>query len=134
MLDGTWRTEGQLVGVSSSPKSTLAAVDRYEWLPGVNLLAHYVAGHLGRTSVASFEIWAYDQRRGRYQSTAFDANGAPSTFEGRLRGGEWTVRGMTHRFRGTFSKDGRTLSGMWDQRTRRTWKPWLSITLRKAGA
>jgi hypothetical protein len=63
LLVGTWRTEGQLVGVPPGPKTTLAAVDRYEWLPGLDLLAHYVAGHLGRTSVASFEVWAYDRHR-----------------------------------------------------------------------
>lgn len=131
MLAGTWRTEGQLVGVPSALKNALVAVDRYEWLPGVNLLAHYVAGHLGRKSVASFEIWAYDRGRRTYPSTSFDANGAPSTFEGRLRGRQWTIRGKTQRFRGTFSADGFTLSGTWDQKSGRAWKAWLAITLRK---
>ena len=134
MLAGTWRTEGQLVGVPSGPKTALAAVDRYEWVPGVDLLAHYVAGHLGRKSVASFEIWAYDRRRRAYASTSFDENGVPATFTSRLRGREWTIRGQTQRFRGIFSKDGLTLSGTWDQRSGRSWKPWLAIVLRKASA
>jgi hypothetical protein len=134
LLAGTWRTEGQLVGVPPGPKSTLAAVDRYEWLPGVSLLAHYVAGHLGRTSVASFEVWAYVPARHAYTSTSFDERGVPSTFEGRLHGRAWTIRGTTQRFRGEFSDDGLTLSGTWDQKAGRSWKPWLTIVLRKAGS
>ena len=66
LLSGTWRTEGQLVGVRPGPSSSLVAVDRYEWLPGLNSLAHYVAGHLGRKSVASFEIWSYVPRRRKF--------------------------------------------------------------------
>ena len=134
LLAGTWMTDGQLVGVPPRPTTTLAAVDRYEWLPGVNLLAHYVAGHLGRKSVASFEVWAYDRRRRVYSSTSFDENGVPSTFQARLRGRQWSIRGKTQRFRGTFSNDGLTLSGTWDQKSSRIWKPWLTITLRKAGS
>ena len=134
LLAGTWRTEGHLVGAPPGRKATLAAVDRYEWVPGVNLLAHYVAGHLGRASVASFEVWSYDPRRRLYAGTSFDANGAPSSFRARLRGGEWLVNGETERFRGAFSRDGLTLEGTWARKHGRAWKPWLAITLRKVGA
>jgi hypothetical protein len=133
-LVGVWRTEGQLVGLPAGPKTRLAAVDRYEWVPGLNLLAHYVAGHLGRTSVASFEIWSYRRARRAYASTSFDESGVPSTFQGQLRGRQWTIRGRVQRFHGTFSEDGLTLSGTWDQKSGRTWKPWLTIMLRKAGS
>ena len=133
-LNGTWRTDGYLIGVPTSPRATLAAVDRYEWVPGVGVLAHYVAGHLGRTSVASFEAWTYDRRRRMYVSTSFDERGERTTFEARLRRREWTVQGTEQRFRGTFAADGHTLSGTWDRKAGRTWKPWLAITLRKAGA
>ena len=133
LLAGTWRTEGQIVGVAPGPATTLAAVDRYEWVPGLNLLAHYVAGHIGRKSVGSFEIWSYVRARRAYASTSFDENGVPSTFRGVLRGRQWTIRGRMQRFHGTFSEDGLTLSGTWDQKSGRTWKPWLKITLRKAG-
>ena len=133
-LDGTWRTEGHLVGQPLSAGTTLVAVDRYEWLPGLNLLAHYVAGHLGRTSVASFEVLAYNRGRKAYTSTSFDESGVPSTFAGLLRGREWTIRGKTQRFRGTFAKDGISIAGTWDQKSDGTWKPWLTITLRKAGS
>ena len=133
LLSGTWRTEGNLIGVPEGSKSVLAAVDRYEWLPGLDLLAHYVAGHLGRTSIASFEIWSYDRRRRAYASTSFDERGVVSTFKARLRGRQWTILGKTQRFRGAFSKDGLTLSGTWERKSRRKWKPWLTITLSKAG-
>ena len=103
MLAGTWRTEGQLVGTPPGSKTTLAAVDRYEWVPGLDLLAHYVAGHLGRKSVASFEIWAYDRRRRSCASTSFDENGVPAT----------------------------TFSGTWDQKSGRSWRPWLTIVLHR---
>jgi hypothetical protein len=108
-------------------------VDRYEWLPGLNVLAHYVAGHLGGTSVASFEVWGYSRSRRAYASTSFDEDGVPTTFAGHLRGRAWTIQGKTQRFRGTFSADRRTLSGTWDQKANRTWKPWLTIALQKAG-
>jgi hypothetical protein len=111
----------------------LAAVDRYEWLPGLQLLAHHVVGHLGTRSVASFEVWAYVPGRRAYASTSFDEDGVPTTFEGRLRGLEWSIRGKTQRFRGSFSADGLTLSGTWHQRSARSWKPWLKITLSKVG-
>jgi len=133
-LEGTWRTEGQLVGAPTGLATTLVAVDRYEWIPGLNLLAHYVAGHLGRTSVASFEIWSYVRARRTCISTSFDDGGVASTFQGRLHGHVWEVRGEKQRFRGTFSEDGRMLSGIWDQKSGRTWKPWLSIVLRKVSA
>lgn len=133
LLAGTWRTEGQLVGVPPGPKTILSAVDRYEWVPGLDMLAHYVTGHLGRTSVASFEIWSYVRARRTYASASFDERGVPSSFQGHLRGRHWTIRGSKQRFRGTFSGDGLTLSGTWDQKSGRTWKPWLKIVLRKAG-
>lgn len=133
LLHGTWRTEGQLVGVAPSPRSTLAAVDRYEWLPGLDLLAHYVAGHLGARSVASFEVWRYDRTRRAYVSTSFDERGETATFRAHLRGRRWSVDGETQRFRGAFSADGETLTGTWEQKHGRAWKPWMTITLRKAG-
>lgn len=133
LLAGTWRTEGQLVGLPPGPKTTLAAVDRYEWLPGLQLLAHHVVGHLGARSVASFEVWAYRPGRRTYASTSFDEDGVPTTFEGRLRNLEWTIRGKTQRFRGSFSADGLTLSGTWEQRSGRSWKRWLTIALHKVG-
>ena len=133
-LSGTWRTEGQLVGQAPGSRTKLAAVDRYEWLPGVALLAHYVAGYLGPTSVASFEVWSYDRSRRTYVSTSFDEHGATTTFEARLRGRQWTIEGTTQRFRGTFSADRDALSGTWDQKAGRAWKPWLTITLRKVGS
>jgi hypothetical protein len=133
LLVGTWRTDGHLVGATPGPKTTLSAVDRYEWLPGLELLAHYVSGHLGKTSVASFEVWRYDRRRREYESTSFDENGVKTTFEGRLRNRSWTIVGKSQRFNGAFAKDGLTLSGTWDQRSRGRWSPWLTITLRKIG-
>jgi hypothetical protein len=84
--------------------------------------------------VASFEVWAYDRRRRRCVSTSFDEQGVTSTFEARLRGRQWTIKGKTQRFRGTFSSDGDALSGTWDQKWGRAWKPWLTITLRRAGS
>lgn len=122
------------MGVPPGPRATLAAVDRYEWVPGLNLLAHYVAGHLGRTSVASFEIWSYAASLRTYASTSFDDSGVASKFQARLQGRRWTIRGKTQRFRGTFSNDGLTLSGTWDQKSGGSWKPWLMIVLRKAGS
>ena len=134
LLSGTWRTDGQLVGPPPGPRTTLTAVDRYEWLPGLDLLAHHVSGHLGPESVASFEVWAWDRRRRAYVSTSFDEHGTTSTFRATLRGRRWSVDGRTERFRGTFSADGATLSGTWDRKSGRTWKPWLTITLRRTGA
>jgi hypothetical protein len=133
LLVGTWRTDGQLFGAASGPKATLSAVDRYEWLPGLDLLGHYVSGHLGKTSVASFEVWRYDRRRRVYESTSFDENGASSTFEARHHGHDWTILGKSQRFHGSFSKDGSTLSGTWDQKSNGRWSPWLTITLQKVG-
>ena len=134
LLVGTWSTEGKLVGLPAHPRNTLVAVDRYEWVPGLELLAHYVAGHLGRTSVASFDVWARDRGRQSYASTSFDDNGVATTFQSRFRGGEWTIVGEKQRFRGSFSKDRLTIVGTWDQKASGVWKPWLTITLRKAGA
>lgn len=133
-LAGTWRTEGHLVGQRPGPKTILDAVDRYEWLPGVSLLAHHVAGQLGGKSVASFEVWAYDRRRRVYASTSFDERGVPTTFQARLRGRQWTIQGERQRFRGSFSADGLSLSGTWDQKASGgAWKAWLTITLKKLG-
>lgn len=132
-LAGVWRTDGRLVDAGDGAAAVLAAVDRYEWVPGLPLLAHHVAGHLGRTSVASFEVWAYDGGTRTYASTSFDEHGATSAFVSTLEGRAWTIRGDAQRFLGAFSQDWRTIAGTWHQKHGRSWKPWLDVELRKAG-
>ena len=46
-----------------------------------------------------------------------------------MNGGVWQYASVC----GIFSKDGLTLSGTWDQKSGRSWKPWLLLALRKAG-
>lgn len=44
----------------------------------------------------------------------------------------WKIRGKTERFDGKFSKDRRTLTGVWERRRGSKWTPWMEITLNRA--
>ena len=51
-----------------------------------------------------------------------------------IRGRNWIIRGKTERFHGTFSNNCLRFPAHGTEKSNRIWKPWLTITLRKAGA
>ena len=130
---GKWRTEGEIVdGVGNAER--VRAIDTYEWLPGGYFLVHHVDGRMGDDVVKTLEIIGYDAVRAMYFSHAFDNHGNVATYDASLSGRAWSIRGGSERFAGTFSEDGRALTGTWERKADDgEWHHWMTIKLTKVG-
>jgi hypothetical protein len=137
-LIGRWRTQGWTRETADAPAARIDAVDTYEWLPGRYALLHRVDAHVGEEHVEGAEIIGWDPSRGAYVTQYFGSDG-PNAYEATLaeRDGAlvWSMRSTADRFTGTFSDDGDTITGHWEQLdSHGEWQPWMEITLtRQAG-
>jgi hypothetical protein len=125
---GTWNTSGALVDGSG----TLIATDIYRWLPGKQFIAHDVDARLGDHVTRSLEIIGWDARRKTLFSHSFDDQGSHDEFTCSLVRRRWQIHSSALRFDGGFSSDAARLTGTWDMKRGRAWKPWLEIELRRA--
>ena len=128
VLVGRWRTTGEFVGAAEDAPC-LRASDSYEWLPGGYFLLHRAEGELDGTRFATHEIFGYDAAEEHHFSYSFDDRGTVSRYHASFEGRAWRIDGVAERFRGEFGADGRTLAGLWEQRTDAGWRPWLRIAL-----
>ncbi len=135
VLVGRWKTEGWTREGFGSPAAKIDATDTYEWLPGGFGLLHSVDAHVGDEKVEGAEIIGYDPDRAGYVTLYIGSDG-PTAYEAAL--GEegdalvWEMRSENNRFAGTFSADGNTIAGHWEQLYEGSaWLPWMDITLTK---
>ena len=89
---------------------------RFEWLDGAFLLQRWtLRGGPEGAPTGGTTIVGCDAARGSYMQLYSDDRGVSRVYEMELRGPEWTLRRagppFAQRFRGTFSADGRTISG-----------------------
>ena len=127
---GTWRTEGVIRAGEHGPAAAFTATDRYEWMAGGFFLIHHVAAQMGEDPLTALEIIGYDPATGTYPMRSFDSQGNTGTHQAALRDGVWTFAGDTERFTGSFSEDGNTITGLWEQSADgSTWVPWMDVTL-----
>jgi hypothetical protein len=135
-LVGTWQTEGWTRETPGQPAARIDATDTYEWLPGGFGLLHRVDARVGDQRVEGAEIIGYDPARGSYVTQYFGTDG-PAAYEARLTEQQgdlvWTMRSEADRFTGTFSADGGTITGHWEQLRGSVWEPWMDITLTRKG-
>jgi hypothetical protein len=113
-------------------------VDTYEWLPGRFALLHKVDARVGEAQVAGAEIIGWDPARGAYVTQDFGSDG-PNTYEASLAEENgalmWSTRSHSDRFEGTFSDDGSSIDGHWEQLDETgNWQPWMEITLTRQQA
>jgi hypothetical protein len=132
-LIGRWRTEGWTSETAEAPAMRIEAVDTYEWLPGRFALLHTVDARVGEERVEGAEIIGWDPARSAYITQYFGSDG-PNAYEASLTEEEgslvWSMRSRADRFTGTFSDDGNTITGRWDQLDEdKSWTPWMQITL-----
>lgn len=127
---GRWRTSGRVKG-SHGEMLELSGSDVYEWLPGRHFLEHRVNVRIGDEPVYALEIIGVDKTSGLYFMQAFDNQGNVEEMQASCESGIWRFRGAALRFRGSFSNEGRTLSGDWEQRTGDHWHHLMSIVLEK---
>jgi hypothetical protein len=132
-LVGRWRTAGWTTETADAPAARIEAVDTYEWLPGRFGLLHTVDARVGDAHVEGAEIIGWEPARGTYVTQYFGSDG-PNAYEAGLAEEDgllvWTMRSAVDRFTGSFSKDGNTLTGKWEQLdNERNWRPWMEVTL-----
>jgi uncharacterized protein DUF1579 len=132
-LVGRWRTEGWTTETVEAPAARIEAVDTYEWLPGRFALLHSVDARVGEERVEGAEIIGWDPARGAYVTQYFGSDG-PNAYEASLTEEDgalvWTMRSRSDRFTGTFSDDGDTIAGHWEQiDSEGNRQPWMQVTL-----
>ena len=131
-LVGRWRTEGWTRETAEGPAARIEATDTYEWLSGGFGLLHTVDARVGEEHVEGAEIIGWDPERDAYATQYFGSDG-PSAYEARLTEEDgalvWSMRSSQDRFTGTFSKDGNTITGHWEQLGDENWQPWMDVTL-----
>jgi Protein of unknown function (DUF1579) len=137
-LVGRWRTQGWTRATAGTPAAPIEAVDTYEWLPGHFALLHTVDARVGEEHVDGAEIIGWDPARDAYITQYFGSDG-PNAYEASLAEDDgalvWNMRSPTDRFTGTFSDDGNTITGHWEQLDdEKKWQPWMDIMLTRDAA
>lgn len=131
-LVGSWKTEGWTRDAPGSPAARIDATDTYHWLPGGYALLHRVEARVGDQKVEGAEVIGYDPARASYITQYFGSDG-PAAYEANLSEEDgtlvWAMHSESDRFTGTFSADGNTITGHWEQRQGSMWQPWMDITL-----
>ena len=130
---GTWKTEGVIRAGEHGPESTFTAIDRYEWMEGGHFLLHHVDARMGGGHLTALEIIGYDAATGTYPMRSYDSQGNTGTHTATLHDGAWTFQGPSERFTGSFSEDGGTITGLWEQSADgAAWTPWMDVVLTRA--
>jgi Protein of unknown function (DUF1579) len=134
-LIGRWRTQGRTIETGAAEPAVIDAIDTYEWLPGRFGLLHGVDARVGDERVEGGEIIGWDPARETYVTQYFGSDG-PNAYEASLTEEDgrlvWRMRSSSDRFTGTFSDDGGTIDGHWEQLDAEgNWRPWMEITLTK---
>jgi hypothetical protein len=94
----------------------------FEWIEGGAFLAQRwridATGLPEGTPTSGTAIYGQDEAHGTYFQLYYDDRGVRRVYGMDLRDGEWTLwreaPPFAQRFRGTFSPDGRTITGRWE--------------------
>jgi hypothetical protein len=130
LLIGRWQTRGNTIVTASQPAIAFSGTDSYAWLEGGLFVLHQVDVMMGDRPVIGVETIWHDPSSGTYRSHFVDADGATSGYEARLEGRTWTMVSEIDRFSGSFSEDGKVLTGRWERRSGSSnWGPWMDVTL-----
>ncbi len=130
LLIGKWETRGNTIATASEPAIVFSGTDSYAWLEDGLFVLHQVDVSMGDHPVIGIETIWYDPQSGKYRTHFVDADGTTSTYEACLEGQTWTMMSEIDRFSGSFSDDGKVLSGHWERRGgSSSWEPWMDVTL-----
>jgi hypothetical protein len=125
MFAGKWKTEGTVKASGDKPELKVSGTDTYRWLDGGFFLIHEVDVLMGNEKNVTIEIIAYDEAESSYTMHSYDNKGNSGRMKGSFDNGTWRFQGDTLRFKGKFSEDGKTLSGIWERQD--DGKNWLHL-------
>jgi len=129
---GKWNTVGEIQASPYGPAGKIIGTDTYEWLPGGFFLVHRVDVHMGDQTNESIEIIGYDASTKTYPMHSFDSQGNHLVMQAGVVGDQWTFTGGSMRFTGTFSEDGKSISGKWEYlEDNSKWHHWMDVRLTK---
>jgi len=110
-LVGTWDIKGRTL---DSKEDNITGRMTCEWLPGEFFLKQSGEINFRGAKIQSLEIIGYDPSSRTFPSSVY------SNMSGVVHPYQWNIEGNTvthwtdaHKYTGTFSEDGRTLSGGW---------------------
>ena len=129
---GKWNTEGEIKESPFGPAGKLIGTDTYEWLAGGFFLIHRVDVRMGDQHNESIELIGYDASSNTYPMNSFDSQGNSIVMQARMTGDTWTFTGESMRFSGTFSRDGKSISGKWEYLDSSNWHHWMDVKLTRA--
>jgi len=129
---GTWNTTGEVLETAANPAGQLVATDTYRWLPGGHFIVHDVDARFDGRPTRSMEVMGYDAARRQHFARSFDDQGQTEEFVVELGGRRWCIRGKTVRFDGEFNLRKSRLTGLWELKGRKSWQPWIRLTLVRA--
>lgn len=131
-LVGEWRTTITMRNADGSDGAVSTASDTYTWSANGKFVQHDVDAEMSGDRVQSMEIIALDPGGVGYTTRSYDPDGTFSDFKAELQGKSWQLLGELQRFKGTFTDDGRTLSGEWEQNDGDgNWSPLMKVVLRR---
>jgi hypothetical protein len=132
MLIGEWTAE---IRMPADPSNVIHGRATFEWLEGgAFLLQHSEVSHTdfprGVMTIGR------DEKDENYCMLYFDSRGVSRICQMSLSGGVWKLwrdaPGFSQRFTGTFSTDGKTISGQWEKSgDGQTWEHDFALTYRK---
>ncbi len=128
---GRWTTEATHPAV---PNTVVRGKAEFEWLEGGRFLINRARNEHPDFPDSISVIGLVDERIAMYY---FDSRGVHRVYETTVSGGVWRISrdapGFSQRFKGTFSEDGNTITGVFQlSRDDATWDDDLAITYRRA--
>jgi hypothetical protein len=126
---GTWHTTGNMKTSENEPDIVIDGSDSYEWMPGGYFVIHKVDVMMGQDRKECVEIIGYDAATNSYPMHSYDHKGETSVMHASEHHGIWTFLSETMRFTGSFSKDGNTVSGIWENSVNDIWEFLMDIKL-----
>jgi hypothetical protein len=87
---------------------------------------------MGNQKNESIEMIGYDAASKTYPKHSFDSQGNHIVMQAGVEGDTLTFAGETMRFTGSFSDDGKSISGKWEYLSDDSrWHPWMDVKLTK---
>jgi hypothetical protein len=128
---GSWTTEATHPAV---PDTVVHGEAVFEWLEGQRFLINRARNEHPDFPDSISVIGLVEERIAMYY---FDSRGVHRIYETSVSGGVWHISrdapGFSQRFKGTFSEDGNTITGLFElSRDDTTWDDDLAITYRRA--
>jgi hypothetical protein len=140
VLIGEWTMHPDFPGLP--PVEDDAARVTFEWMPGEQFVIERWEVPVPEAP-DGLAVIGWDEGRGTYLQHYFDSRGVARVYEMSIEDGAWKLSRekpdfspleFSQRYTGTFSDDGRTITGTWEIcHDGKTWEKDFDLTYRKVG-